>query len=195
MALFLVTPPAAEPVTLAAARAHLRVDGATEDAHILGLISAACLEVEAFTGRALVTQAWRLTRPDWPTDAVLILPKPPLLAVTAIATVDQLGATVTLPGSAYTVTAPAGPWAPHGTVVPAYGTGWPAVRAEDANAVRIDFQAGYGDAAAVPGPLKSAILLLLADLFENREAQAERALAENPAVQRLLLPFRAAWWE
>jgi uncharacterized phiE125 gp8 family phage protein len=41
MTAVLVTPPAVEPVTLAEAKLHARVDGASEDQRILGLIRAA----------------------------------------------------------------------------------------------------------------------------------------------------------
>lgn len=42
----------------------------------------------------------------------------------------------------------------------------------------------------VPAALKAAILLVVGDLFANREANTEKPLAENPAVQNLMFPFR-----
>lgn len=45
----------------------------------------------------------------------------------------------------------------------------------------------------VPGPapaaLKAAILLLVGDLYANREASGDK-LEENPAVQNLMFPYR-----
>lgn len=41
----------------------------------------------------------------------------------------------------------------------------------------------------VPAPLKAAILLLMADMYTNTEATGER-FAENPTLQRLILPYR-----
>jgi hypothetical protein len=41
-----------------------------------------------------------------------------------------------------------------------------------------------------PAALKAAILLLVGDLFTNTEAGTEKVLAENPAVQNLMFPFR-----
>lgn len=41
-----------------------------------------------------------------------------------------------------------------------------------------------------PAPVKAAALLLVADLYANREAQTERPLSENPAYRRLLNPYR-----
>lgn len=39
-------------------------------------------------------------------------------------------------------------------------------------------------------PIKSAALLMVADLYENREAQTERPLYRNSTFERLLNPYR-----
>ena len=57
----LIAPPGEEPVTLAEAKAFCRIDGSDEDALVDALIAAARLQVESLTGRALITQTWRLT--------------------------------------------------------------------------------------------------------------------------------------
>ncbi len=43
---------------------------------------------------------------------------------------------------------------------------------------------------AVPAPIKSAALLLVGDLYANREALVERPLSKNPTFERLLAPYR-----
>lgn len=56
--------------------------------------------------------------------------------------------------------------------------------------------ANYLDNAAIvmdataPAPVKTAALLLVADLYENRTAQTERPLFANTAYERLLAPYR-----
>ena len=55
MPLQLVTPPAEEPVSLAEARLHLRVDFTDDDALITSLIAAARQAAETLTGRQFVT--------------------------------------------------------------------------------------------------------------------------------------------
>lgn len=42
----------------------------------------------------------------------------------------------------------------------------------------------------VPPAVNAAVLLLVADLYENREAQGAAALHENRTVERLLWPYR-----
>ena len=60
MTSYLIVGPGEEPVSLAEAKLHARVDGSDEDALVSALIAAARLHVESLTGRALVTQTWRL---------------------------------------------------------------------------------------------------------------------------------------
>jgi hypothetical protein len=60
MSLQLNTPPATEPVTLAQAKAWLKVETDDEDALIAALIPAARARAEWHTGRAFVTQGWTL---------------------------------------------------------------------------------------------------------------------------------------
>ena len=56
----LTVPPAGEPLTLAEAKLHLRVDLNDDDALITALISAAREQVEFLTGQRLITQTWEL---------------------------------------------------------------------------------------------------------------------------------------
>lgn len=195
MDLRLITAPDAEPVTLAEAKAHLRVDHDAEDMLIAAWIEAARMSVEASTGRALMPQTWEMRLAAFLADAIE-LPSPPLIAVLSVATVDAAGTITGLHPATYQVIAPAGPMAQPGAIRPAAGECWPGTVAGVAGAVRVQYQAGYANAAAVPAPLRAAILLLVGDLYENREAGAEgsgssaRVLNTNPTVDRLIAPFR-----
>lgn len=187
-----ITAPAAEPVSLAEALVHLRVDSAPsgphpEEALIAGHIAAARGYVEAATGRALVTQTLEARWDAW--EPVLQLPRSPAQSVTSVSYIDSTGATVALSADAYR--ADLASEAPR--ITPAYGTSWPSARCVT-GAVAVRFVAGYGAAAAVPAPLRAAILLMITHLYETRGAATERALAEVPlGVTALLAPYRV-WW-
>ena len=62
----LIAVPTAEPVTLAEAKAWLRVDTTDEDATISTLIDSARENVEATTRLRLMAQGWRIVLDRWP---------------------------------------------------------------------------------------------------------------------------------
>lgn len=183
--LTLATAPASEPVTTAEAKAHLRVTHSSEDTLIAALITAARQHVESVTRRALINQTWDLSLDYFPD--IIYLQKGRLQSVSSITYVDTDGTTQTLSSSLYTVDTKREP----GRVIPAYGESWPSTR-DHINCVTVRFVAGYGaNASDVPQALKSAILLLIGQLFENREATAERAPEEVPlAFNALVWPYR-----
>ncbi len=178
----LIEPPAEEPVTLQEVQAHLRLESG-EDNYVAGLIVAARRHCEAFQGRAYVTQTWELYLDAFPGGCIKC-PLPPLQSVTFIKYRDSSGVLQTLDQSAYIVDAYSEP-AP---VFRAYGESWPSTYPE-ANAVQIRFVAGYGAASDVPSEIKQAILLKIADLYENRgDEQSGKRMEE--AVESLLWPER-----
>ena len=69
MTLKLITAPAAEPVLLADAKLHLRVDHIADDDLITSLITAAREAAEHLTGRALITQTWERVLGAFPSSA------------------------------------------------------------------------------------------------------------------------------
>lgn len=194
MLLDLIAAPVIEPITLVQAKLHLRIETTViaDDALIEGLITAAREKCEAYTRRAFVQRTYKLSLPEF-TDGMQ-LPRPPLQSVTNIKYYDDNGVLQTLGTSVYTVHAPteAG-----GYVVLAYDQSWPTTRAVD-NAVQITFVAGYGGSATspqslddnVPESIKSAIKLIVGDLYENREGQGQMPYMLNPTVKALLNPFR-----
>jgi uncharacterized phiE125 gp8 family phage protein len=187
-----IAAPSAEPVSLDEAKAHLRLDGTAEDALIGALISAARLHVEAATGRALCTQVWEEQFDAFPEDTAFVeLPKPPLSSVQQVAWLDATGAMQQALLADFQTIAPVGPFAQPGSVGPKSGKSWPTGLSEQPLSARIRFVAGYGDAASVPAPLKAALLLVLGDLYQNREAQiVGSTVSDNATVKSLLAPFR-----
>lgn len=175
MKITVVTPPAVEPVSTAEAKLFLRVDHAAEDALIAPLIAAARETVEAFTARALIMRRVRETRSDWPVrgDGALRLAVAPVVAAHALRVVSADGSFETL----------SGPVRIEDDLIwtPALSSpGLPLA------GVEIEYDAGYGAAAAnVPSPLRQAVLLAVAGLYESREGESA-ALA---AARVLAAPF------
>jgi uncharacterized phiE125 gp8 family phage protein len=148
MPLTLITPPLGEPVTLADARAYLKLDTSDDDALVNALITAARARAEWHTGRALMTQSWTLWLDAWPPGGVIDIALPPLRAVTSITTYARDDAPAVL-DPARTVVDLAGnriALRPT-TVLP------PLLR--NINAVAIAFTAGYGAAPDVPQQIQS----------------------------------------
>lgn len=178
MGLVLITPPAIEPITLAQAKQHLRVETADDDALIAGLIRAAREAAERATGRAIVTQTWDQSFDGFPARACAIVPaKPPLIGVTSITYIDGAGAAQTLSSALYKVDTISDP----GRIVPAYGETWPATRAE-INAVTLRFVAGYGAGTdSPPGELIGAMLTLIEEMYRVRGDTT--AMQQNAAAR------------
>lgn len=175
----LTTSPA---VSLAEAKAHLRVVGTQDDAAITGYALAATQFIEGETRTTLAGADFVLTLPAFPAGREIPIPRPPLRAVTAVKYTDAAGTLQTLAPSSYVVDADAKP----GRVVLAAGASWPAT-AERPNAVRIEFAAGYASADAIPQLLKQAVLLMLGHYYENREAAIDRRVDTVPlAVQSIV---------
>lgn len=187
MSHLLITAPTVEPVSVPEAAAHLRVTVNDEDPLVASLIQAARMHVEAYTGRALVTQTWELRLPDFP--AYLELPRAPFASITSITYIDAASATQTLAESAYQVVTDSGPYCQPARVVPAYNQQWPAVRAQEDD-LRVRYVAGYGVPRTVPAPLRAAMLLLVGHLYEHREAIITGTIvSELPTLKALLNPF------
>jgi len=162
------TPPATEPVTLNEAKDHLRVENTDEDALISGLVSAAREMAEAYTQRQLITATYTMKINDFPPgEAAIPLPRTPLGSVSAITYIDADGSTQTLGTDVYEVLDDdSEAW-----VVLKPGQIWPSARFEKYEAVTITFTAGYGAiASSVPAAVRSAMLLIIGNLYENRES-------------------------
>lgn len=170
----LITPPTTEPVTLAEAKLHCKVDDAADDALISALITAAREQCEHILGRAIVPQTWELTLDAFPVDGDIELLHPPIIGITSIKYIDASTANETTLES-YSLDKDSEP----GWLMPALGASWPATLA-GANAVRIRYTAGYADAASVPASIKAWLLLAIGVWHKNREAMADNTVAQLP---------------
>jgi uncharacterized phiE125 gp8 family phage protein len=182
----LTTPPAIEPVSLAEAKTHLRVDGDDDDSLIAATITAARLFVEQATRRALLAQGWRVLMDAWPASRTIEMPIAPLIEVNAVSVIDDGSDEIEVDQAAYEIDVFSTP--PRLLLVgslPSPGRGL--------NGIAIDVTAGYGEAAdAVPAPLLQAILQLVAHWYENRSAVSyDRSQGVAPlGVDALIAPYR-----
>lgn len=169
-------------VTPAEAKTHLRVNWATEDALITALIETAGTQAEQWTDRTFFGGTFTTEFDYFPNILKMdIAPVDTTSIVVKYSDVDDneqtLAATeyfVRNPGLDDFVTIEF-----NGTIPPVFNK---------ENAVRVEFSAGY---AVVPGPVKSAVLMQIATLFENRqsEVQGSMSLISNGA-KSLLFPYK-----
>ena len=196
MELKTTVPPAAEPVTLAEAKLHLRVDHSDEDAYITALITASREWCESYLGGSICQQTKALITNHFP--HYLRLPGGPVQSISSVTYEDENGDTQIVDASTYRLTG-------DGYISLAWGKSWPTGYACD---VTITYVAGYppevttelveeeGEdpvevettdyAANVPASIKQAILLLVGALYEDREAGG----VAPPGVRELLRPYR-----
>jgi len=162
----LVTAPASEPVTTAAAKDHLLIESANTDfdAYILLLEKAARKFIEARTGYICVKSTWALLLDEFPDDDLIYINKKPVTAVTKVEYIAD-GASVysLLPASSYQAVVKHNP---------------PVVRLLDKptledipNAVKVTFTAGHDlDVVTdvIPEYITQAVKILLRHMYENR---------------------------
>lgn len=180
MALKLITAPATEPVTLAEAKAHLRVEHTESDGLITDLITAARQYCEGFQNRQYITAVWELWLDAWPDKDYIHIPRPPLQSVASVKYFGTDNTECTMDPAEYFVDEKSEP----GRVALAYGKSWPIATLRPSGGVVIRFAAGYGDAKDVPQKVKQAMLLKIELDFDRHEpAEGENLLK---AVKRLL---------
>ena len=164
------TPPAVEPVTLAEAKAHLRVDTSDDDTYIGTLITAAREWCEEYLDRTLVHTQWVMRFDKFPDSGIepVELPRPPMvMSGTATAVMvtftQEAGPTSTYSTAEYRVDRNATP----GAILPIYGSTWTPHRQDD-NAISVTWWAGYGaSGTSVPAAIRHAILMLVGHWYDG----------------------------
>lgn len=185
------TGPAVEPVTVAEAKAHLRVDTSDDDTYIGTLITAAREWCEQYLDRTLVHTQWVMRFDKFPDNGTedVPLPRPPMVtsgtatAVSLTFTAES-GSTSTYSTASYRVDRNATP----GSVKTLYGQAWPAHLWDD-NAISVTWWAGYGaSGSSVPAAIRHAILMLVSHWYETRSTVLVGSISKplEYAVESLL---------
>ncbi|MHC2573973.1 head-tail connector protein [Rhizobium leguminosarum] len=179
----LITPAADAVVDLATAKQQCRVEVSEDDALIEGFVAAATKHIEKTLDMALLKQTWR----DYACrfSRCIRLSKGPIIGIVGVKYFDGDNVQQTVNASDYQMLVDA-----EGAYV-AFGSSWSAPRVYDRpDAVSVDYEAGVDTAERVEPQLRTAILLHLAFLYENREMALETVMTPTGAYEALIWPFR-----
>ena len=162
-----VTAPTADPVSVAEAKSHLRVEHSDDDVLIQRLIDTAVafVDVRGALGKAMITQTWA----EWfaPNPAEIVLSLGPVQSVSSISYYDADNALQTATLSNFFVLGPS----TRTVVKPKAGYAWPTTFTRD-DAIKVQYVIGYGDSDTdVPSTVRHAILMLVSHYYENRELE------------------------
>ena len=155
-----VITPATAQLTLAEMRLHLRLDesfGTDDNLMLLAMLASAVDYCEHYTGRSIGAQTLEIALDAFPACGI-VLPNGPVTAITSITytNVSQL----TLAPAAYVID----DYGLQTSVLPKAYTQWPATDGTLLG-IKIRYVAG-----GVRPAVRSALLLMVAHLYENREA-------------------------
>jgi len=157
------TEPSNEAVLLAEAKSFLKIDSDDENDLITILSQAAREMVEIRTGRSLITQTRTIKMDYFPQSDTILLPNGPVVSVSSVKYYDEDEVLQTMSAADYWVDITSG----ISRIVAK--DSWPSVY-DMPNAVVIVYVCGYGASSSnVPKPLKQAIYLIMAHLYENRQ--------------------------
>jgi uncharacterized phiE125 gp8 family phage protein len=183
-----ITAPTYEPISAADVAEYIRVDDLAQDELLLeGMITAARQYLEQYLSRPIATQTLEEALTGWADPIVL---DSSLQSVTSIKYLDLNGVEQTLASDQYLVDTYSEP----AQITPAYNVEFPELYAVPNN-VKVRYVAGYTsggspDLNPMPKPLRFAMMLIIGDLYANREAGGDKAYQINPTVQSLLQFYR-----
>lgn len=180
------------PVSVAEAKAHLRVEHDEDDTMIAAMIAAAVGHLDGWSGilgRCLVAQEWTRDLAGFPTCRELRLP---------FCDASDVSVSYYAPGATERSTLASSGWhlvegAAAAAVHLAASSKWPST-ADRPDAVRVVATYGYGAPSDIPGPILAAILLMVGDLYRFRETAVTGAgsarVVMSMTVEALLAPYR-----
>jgi len=165
--------PDSEPLTLDETKLYLRIDNTNEDTLISNLITAARITAENWLRRSLITQTWKIAFDDGIPESIW-LPMGPVTAVTSVTVVNIDGSSQLMDPSSYWLNAAKNALVMFGALI--------------GFRIEITYTAGYGDATAVPQPIKLGMLSHISALYDNRGENGDVVLPEQAVG--LYRPFR-----
>jgi uncharacterized phiE125 gp8 family phage protein len=155
MKLKMIIPPTEEPLSLAEAKIHLKVDGSDEDLTLPGLIKQAREYCEGYQNKRYITQTLEAYLDNFPCGNIEFRECSPVQSITSITYTDKDGKDTIFDSANYSLDNVAFV----NEVYLNYGKNWPSITLKPINGVKIRFIAGYGNAASVPETVKHAMIL------------------------------------
>lgn len=201
MSLKQLEPPKCEPVSLVGMKAFLRIEHENEDDLINQMITTGRLAVEAFLLRSLIKQVWLYTFNSGYAGSLadeqyhqgersrgekgIELPRSPFIELAdKIEKVDSFGRREIRDYSLDTA----------GRVARVHFGSSISSFLDGRGTIEIKFSAGYGEEPEdVPAPLRQAIMILVAELYEKRSSHNDNRFIPAPMndqVIQLLKPYR-----
>jgi uncharacterized phiE125 gp8 family phage protein len=165
MGTIVITAPA-QVVTTADLRKHLRYATTTteQDTELVGFLNAAHEYAQGYCNQSFGSQTLELALDAFP-EGPIKLDSGPVTAITSVKYIDTDGVEQTLSSTLYTLDS----YSMTAYVTEAFNTTWPETR-DIRNAVKVRYVAG---ATALPGAVRSALLIHVAHLDQNRGASSE----------------------
>ena len=191
----IVSQPFVEPITLADASEHLRVDSEDDIGYISGLIAVAREYVDSVTGRVSAVTSWLLLAPTWDSltsnlySREIPLLRTPLLEVSSVKYYAPSSSTLTeITAENLIVVKGAEPgWLKVITALPTVD--------DRPDAIQIQFLAGYRADETVPPGHRHAIKMLVAHLYEQRQPVAFASCQNIPyALDALISNQKVGGW-
>lgn len=175
----LITGPATEPVLLADAKAHLRVEVTDDDTLITNMIVAARRLVESFINQKIIYQTWSVTYDmnDRPFRCnTLRLFDDSAVSITSITSYDHNNNASVMDSSTYRLS--------NNQVILNYLQQWPSTADRDQDVLVIVYVTGLAtNNTTVPQDIKQAMMMIIAHWYENREASSDPT---NPVGQTMV---------
>ena len=172
------TQPPVEPITIEEVKDFARIDGTEEDCLLERFITSARYNCEEYLGRALVLQTIQMVMDFWP-GTVVELPRPPLLSVSSIVTVDEDGTETTYDSDNYYIVTEAVP----GQLVLKQGVSPPTNTSRDYAGFKITYKCGYGATPdSLPRPIKDGLVMWVASMYEKRVISKEPPPDAKPSL-------------
>ena len=188
---------AAAPITAAALRGRLRLNDSAEDLDLDEFLAAAVERFETDTGRPVLATSYRQTLSKWPCGPI-VLGRGGVSAVSAVKRYLADGSTETLAADQWRADLVTPPARVALASTPAAVTTAAGIPVSPVGCV--EFVAGWSTAAAVPKLVRTALMLLAAHWYENREAWRDSAfeMRELPdgwraVVSRFKVGISGAW--